>query len=210
MFERIKLEIIKYGKRAGLAGLTPGVSGNISYRKNGKILITSSGSANGFLKDKDFSVIDFDGNVLSGNKKPSTERYLHINFYENRSDINCVFHTHSPYLTAFASAGVEPDEYISPEIIYCFDKFPIADYATPGSVELVEKTSTYLKDYDIVLMENHGVIVGGKTVKDTYLKLELAESYAKTALFAKFLGGAKRLSDKEVNKIKLLNKEKKQ
>lgn len=208
MFERIKSEIIKYGKRASLMGLTPGISGNISYRKRGKILITSSGSANGFLKDKEFSVIDFDGNVLSGNKKPSTERYLHINFYESRSDINCVFHTHSPYLTAFASAGLEPDEYVSPEIIYCFNKFPIAGYATPGSVELVEKTSSFFKDYDVVLMENHGVVVGGKTVKDAYLKLELAEAYAKSVLFTKFIGGAKKLSHSEVEKIRSLNKEK--
>lgn len=204
MFERIKKEITKYGKIAGQKDLTPGISGNISYRKSDKILITSSGSANGYLKDKDFSVIDFDGNVISGNKKPSTERYLHINFYENRSDINCVFHTHSPYLTAYASAGITPDDNILPEIIYCFGKIPIAKYATPGSVELVEKTSVYLKDYDVVLMENHGVVVGGTTVKDTFLKLELAEAYAKTVLLSKFLGGAKALSNAEVKKISML------
>lgn len=108
---------------------------------------------------------------------------------------------HSPYLTAFAASGKALEEAISPEIVYCFGKIPLAEYALPGSEELVNKTSIYFSDYDVVLLENHGVIVGGSSVRDTYLKLELAEEYAKTLLFAKLLGGAKILPEEEVKKI---------
>jgi hypothetical protein len=41
-------------------------------------------------------------------------------------------------------------------------------------------------------------------LKDAYLKLELCEEYAKTMIFSKILGGARILSDEEVEKIKLL------
>ena len=88
--------------------------------------------------------------------------------------------------------------------MYCFGKIPIADYALPGSEELVNNTSIFFKDYDVVLMKNHGVIVCGKNVKDAYLKLELAEEYAKTVIFTKLLGGANILSDEEVEKINSL------
>ena len=201
MLDKVKQELIKYGRIAGVKGFTPGISGNLSARLDEGVMITSSGSANGYLEDADFSIIGFDGQVINGNLKPSSEKFLHIEFYKQRQDVNAVFHTHSPYLTAFAAAGVGLEEPISPEIIYCFGKIPLATYALPGSDVLVENTSIYFKDYDVVLMQNHGVIVCGKNVKDAYLKLELVEEYAKTILFTKFLGGAKILSENEVEKI---------
>ena len=111
---------------------------------------------------------------------------------------------HSPYLTAFAVAGKALDEKISPEIIYCFNEIPIAQYAIPGSKELVDNTSALFKDYSIVLMQNHGVITGAESVKQAYLNIELAEEYAKTILFTKCLGGANILPEEEVKKILLL------
>ncbi len=204
MYENIISELTKYGQIAGIKGFTPGISGNMSVRYEDNIVITSSGSANGYLEPSDFSVINYDGISVDGNPKPSSEKFLHIDFYRKRPDINCILHFHSPYLTAFAAAGKALPEAVSPEIVYCFEKIPLAEYAIPGSDELVQKTSIYFKDYDIVLMENHGVIAGGANIKQAYLNLELAEEYAKTILFTKFLGGAKILPENEVEKIYLL------
>lgn len=204
MLEQIKSEIIKYGNIAGKKGYTPGISGNISARFGQNIVITSSGSANGYLETDEFSVIDFEGKVISGNPKPSSEKFLHLEFYKKRADINYILHVHSPYLTSFAASGKALDDAISPEIVYCFSKIPLAKYSLPGSSELVENTAIYFENYDVVLMENHGVIVGGPTMKQAYLNLELAEEYAKTLICAKILGGAKILSEEEVKKIYLL------
>lgn len=201
MLNKLKQELIEYGKLAGEKNFTPGFSGNISARYNDKIIITVSGSANGYLKEDDFAVIDFSGNMLEGCKKPSSEKMLHVKFYEIRPDINYIFHVHSPYLTAFAAAGVELDKNILAEIIYCFGKIPLAKYALPGSSDLVENTSKYFSAYDVVLMANHGVIIGGKDIQDTYLKLELCEAYAQTVINAKILGSAKILNEDEVKKI---------
>ena len=118
MLENLKQELIEYGKLAGVKNFTPGFSGNISARCNDKIIITATGTANGYLKEDDFSVIDFSGNVIEGTKKPSSEKMLHVKFYQERPDVNYIFHVHSPYLTAFAAAGVELDKNILPEIVY--------------------------------------------------------------------------------------------
>ena len=200
MFEKEKNELIEYGRMAGEKNYTPGISGNISIRCDDKVVITSSGVANGYLTIDDFAVVDFDGNLIDG-KNPSSERMLHIEYYKKRKDINCVMHVHSPYLTAFASVGIALNEKISPEIIYCFGEIPLAKYSIPGSKELVEKTSVYFDDYDVVLMANHGVIIAGKDVKDAFYKLDLCENYAKTVIGAKLLGGAKILPREEVEKI---------
>ena len=201
MFEELKKELIEYGKLSGVKNFTPGFSGNLSARCGDKILITATGTANGYLSEDDFALIDFDGNKIEGDKKPSSEKMLHVEFYRQREDINYIFHVHSPYLTAFSAAGKALDKNILAEIVYCFDYIPLAEYALPGSKELVENTSKFFKDFDVVLMANHGVIVGGKDVKDAYLKLELCDAYAQTVLFSNLLGGAKMLPSEEVKKI---------
>lgn len=203
MFEDKKNELIEYGRMAGDKNYTPGISGNLSARCGDMVVITSSGVANGYLTENDFAVVDFDGNAIEG-EKPSSERMLHIEFYKKRPEMNYVMHVHSPYLTAFASAGIVLDDKISPEIIYCFEKIPLAEYSIPGSKELVKKTSKYFENYDVVLMANHGVIIAGKDIKDAFYKLDLCENYAKTVICAKLLGGAKILPEEEVEKIYLL------
>lgn len=203
MFEDKKNELIEYGRMAGDKNYTPGISGNLSARCGKMVVITSSGVANGYLTENDFAVVDFDGNAIEG-EKPSSERMLHIEFYKKRPEMNYVMHVHSPYLTAFATAGIALDDKISPEIIYCFEKIPLAEYSIPGSKELVEKTSKYFENYDVVLMANHGVIIAGKDIKDAFYKLDLCENYAKTVICAKLLGGAKILPKEEVEKIYLL------
>lgn len=203
MFEDKKNELIEYGRMAGDKNYTPGISGNLSARCGDMVVITSSGVANGYLTENDFAVVDFDGNAIEG-EKPSSERMLHIEFYKKRPEMNYVMHVHSPYLSAFASAGIALDDKISPEIIYCFEKIPLAEYSIPGSKELVEKTSKYFENYDVVLMANHGVIIAGKDIKDAFYKLDLCENYAKTVICAKLLGGAKILPEEEVEKIYLL------
>ncbi len=204
MMNNIKKELIKYGKLAGEKNLTPGVSGNFSARYGDKIIITVSGSANGYLTEDDFVIIDFNGNVVEGAKKPSSEKMLHVEFYKIRPDINYILHVHSPYLSTFASCRKALDEPIMAENVFYFGGIPLAEYALPSSKELVDKTSVYFKDYDAVLMANHGFIVGASSLKDAYLKLELAESYAQVVINTKVLGGAVLLNSKQVEEINML------
>lgn len=199
--DKIKQEILEYGKLLGEKGMTPGLSGNISHRVGDKIIITSSGSSNAFLEDDDLITIDFNGNVLEGNKKPSSEKKLHIEYYKQRPDIQAIIHVHPVFLSTFAAARKPLDEPVLAENVFYFGKIPLADYALPSSDELVEKTSIYFKDYNAVLMANHGVIIGDINFKQAYLKLELAETYAQVVLNTKLLGGAVLLNDKEVQDI---------
>ena len=90
----LKQEIIKYGKLAGEKNFTPGVSGNISARYGENVLITASGTANGYLEEDDLSVVDFSGNLILGNKKASSETPLHLEFYRMREDINYIIDMH--------------------------------------------------------------------------------------------------------------------
>ena len=92
------------------------------------------------------------------------------------------------------------------ENVFYFGQIPLAEYGLPGSIDLVEKTALYFKDYDAVLMANHGFVVGDKTIKDAFLKLELAESYAQVVFNTKMMGGAVLFNKAQVEEINSLKK----
>ena len=203
MFSRKELtdKIILYGKLCGEKNYTPGYSGNISARYKNGMLITVSGSANGYLNKNDIVYTDFNGKSLELNKKPSSEKFLHIGIYNKRPEFNFIIHVHAPYLSSFASSGKDLMTPIMAENVFYFGGIPLAEYALPSTMELVDNTVKYFDKYDAVLMANHGFVIGSKTIEDAYLKLELAESYAQVVLNTQFLGGAKELSPEQANAI---------
>ena len=194
-------KIIKYGKKCGEKNFSPGYSGNISARYKDKMLITTSGSSNGYLTRNQVVLTDFEGRSLEKGKKTSSEKFLHIGIYKKRPEINYIIHVHSPYLSSFASAGKDLLEPIMAENVFYFGGIPLAKYALPSTQELVDNTVKFFDNYDAVLMENHGFVVASKTMEDAYLKLELAESYAQVVLNTYLIGGAKILSPLEEKKI---------
>jgi len=202
--EQIKNEMIKYGDIVDAKGFSPGTSGNISCRYEDKIVISATGASNGDLAYEDLVVIDFDGNVVEGDKKASSEKMLHVEFYKKRPDINAIIHVHPVYLSSFAAARKSLEEPVMAENVYYFGKIPLADYALPSSKALVDNTSKYFDKHDAVLMANHGFIVGDIDIAQAYLKLELAESYAQVVFNATLLGGAVLLNEYEVAQIKAL------
>ena len=199
-------EIIHYGKLSGIKNFTPGYSGNISARFNDNLLITTSGSSNGYLSQDDIVEIDFTGKSLESGKKPSSEKFVHIEFYRQRPDINYIIHVHPPYLSAFASSGLDLMDPIMAENVFYFGGIPLAEYGLPSSQDLVVKTAKFFKDYDAILMANHGFIIGSNTMNDAYQKLELAESYAQTVINTKILGGAVLLNNEQVEAINNLKR----
>ena len=199
-------KIIKYGKLCGDKNFTPGYSGNISARFEAGMLITTSGSANGYLSENDIVYTDFEGKSLEEGKKPSSEKFLHIGIYKKRPDFNFIIHVHAPYLSSFASSGKDLTEPIMAENVFYFGGIPLAEYALPSTMELVDNTVKFFDEYDAVLMANHGFIIGSNTIEDAYLKLELAESYAQVVLNTTILGGAKILNNEQAQAILNLRK----
>ncbi|MBE7704552.1 MAG: class II aldolase/adducin family protein [Cyanobacteria bacterium SIG29] len=200
-------EIIEIGKRLYSKDLTFATSGNVSVKTEEGIYITASGSSLGSLMRENIVLIDFDGNVIAGDK-PSCEKMLHVQIYKQRKDVNAIVHTHPVNLTTFAVCHKNLDEPIMSENILYFEDIPVAPYAMPSSSELVDNTVKYLVDRDVVMMANHGAIAVAKDLELAFQKMETAEYYAKVTLNTKILGGAKSLSDKDVKDLLQLKNKK--
>jgi L-fuculose-phosphate aldolase len=88
-----------------------------------------------------------------------------------------------------------------PEVIVSLGGIPLADYGTPGGPDIVEPMKPLLRDYDAVLMANHGVVTLGSHVMDAHFKMETVEHFAKIALVAQQLGAVRTLADQDVHDL---------
>ncbi len=202
----LKKLIIKYGAKLGEKNMSPATSGNISARFGENILITASGTCLADLCDEDIVLIDQNSNVLNGSKKPSSEKNLHKAIYEIRPDINAIIHCHSPYASAFAVSHIPLSKPIISENVFYFGEIPVAEYALPGSDKLVENTAKYFAKHDVVLLANHGIVIGAGDLKNAYYLMETAETYAQIYINSVILGGAKELSPKDIDEIYAMKK----
>ena len=192
-----KDKIIEIGKRLYFKNLTVGTSGNISIKTDEGIYITASGTSLGNLTRDGIVLMDYEGNTISSGKA-SSEKMLHVELYKLRHDINAIIHTHPVYLTSFASCHKALTEPIMSENILYFEEIPVADYAMPSSRKLVRNTIKHLKTKDVAMMANHGAIACADNIENAFLKMETAEYYAQVTINTAIIGGAKKLSDKDV------------
>ena len=156
-------EIVEYGKELITSGLTKGTGGNLSiYNRQKELFVISPSGIDYFeIEPKDVVVIDLDGNIVEGEKKPSSELELHRIFYKKRKDINGIIHTHTVFATTLSCLNIT-----LPALHYlvAFAGLDVrcAKYATFGTKDLAENAFEAMKDRYAVLLANHGLLAGGK------------------------------------------------
>lgn len=197
-----KNEILYWSKRLYQKGMSPAKSGNISIKTAEGILITASGTCLNDMDENDIVLIDYDGNVKQGNKKPSSEKIMHSEIYTQRDDINAIIHCHCPLITAFAVAGIPMKKPILPDFALMYEEIPLIPYFCPSSIELASEVGKYFKSNNAVLLKNHGVVLGADTLQNAFYEIESIRAYVETYFGAEVLGGAKSLSKKAVTEIK--------
>ncbi|MEM3566750.1 MAG: class II aldolase/adducin family protein [Candidatus Bathyarchaeia archaeon] len=187
----LRERLVNVGKQLCNWGLVVGTEGNISARIPGtdKVLIKPSGVSMGSLKTEDFIVVDLDGNKVEGVLAPSIETPLHTAIYRVRSDVQGVVHTHAPFATAFGIAGIEIIPLQVEMFLYIPNGVPIVPFELPGSKALAEAVQKLIRDFNAVILENHGIITVGSAVEEACLLNRMVEECAKVQFVATMLAG---------------------
>ncbi len=190
--------ILKYAVLMHERNLVNTYDGNLSAIENDIIYITPSKMSKRDLCEEHICQMDAGSDrQIGGLCKASSEYLLHSNIYRMRSDVAAVVHCHSAYLTAFAIAGQPVQTKAYAEMIQVFGKIPVVPYGRPGTQDIYKHMPEYIKDYDVVLLANHGVVAVGSSVMDAFNKLETAEACARVLTLAKLHGAAHDLPETE-------------
>jgi len=89
-----------------------------------------------------------------------------------------------------------PDTRLFPQARHVCGEVGFAPYALPGSAALAERIArTFAAGPNCVVLENHGVVVGGTTLAQAFERFEALEFAAKTWIKAKQLGPVNVLDD---------------
>ena len=180
-------------------GLFAGTSGNLSaFDKESKlVVITPTSIRYDKMKADDIVVIDLEGKLVDGKHEPSSEWQMHCEIYKSRNDVFSVFHTHSPYATAFA-VNRRPIPLILIEMVpFLGGEVPVAKFALPGTKEMGIEALKVLDRKFGCLLSNHGVLTIGKTVDESHIRAEYVEDAAKIFHYA-LNGGVVNIIPKDI------------
>ncbi|AFK21864.1 aldolase [Pyrococcus sp. ST04] len=173
----IKLKLVYYSKLAHKKGLTGSFGGNISVRMGKYVFIKATGGIMEELTPEQIATITINGDVISP-IRPSSEYRLHIGVYRNRHDVNAVVHLHPPYAITLSMFEKEAP-MLTPEAELYLRKVPVLPFRPAGSVELAEQVSEAIKNYDAVILERHGIVTVGRSLREAFYKAELVEEISR-------------------------------
>ncbi len=203
----LKKMIIEIGRRIWVRGFVAANDGNITVKINDdEILTTPTGVSKGFMTPDMIIKMSIDGKVLSSSSKykPSSEVKMHLEVYQQREDIRSVIHAHPPYCTSFAVAGIPLDKCVLPEAILTLGAVPIAEYATPSTMEIPESIRPHIQNTDAVLLANHGALTLGTDLINAYHRMETLEHAAHIVFLAIQLGNVNVIPQEQVDKLMAL------
>jgi len=169
LLEELREKVVEYGKKLIEKNLTTGTGGNISifHRESGLMLMSPSGIDYMETRANDVVVMNLIGDIVDGDRKPSSEYDLHRIFYLNREDISALVHTHSMYATTIACMNwdLPPVHYM---VAVAGDNVRCAGYATFGTMELAENAYRAMENRKAVLLANHGMLAGANNLDQAF------------------------------------------
>jgi L-fuculose-phosphate aldolase len=180
--------------------MTTTSGGNLSARDDdGSVWITPARVDKGALRRDDIVRVAPDGSA-EGRHPPSSEYPFHRAVYAARPDLRAVVHAHPVALVAFSICRRVPDTRLLLQSRRVCGAVGFAPYALPGSETLGRHIAdAFAAGFHCVVLENHGVVIGGATLQEAFERFETLEFCAKTVIKASLLGGVRYLTDEEAD-----------
>ncbi len=179
--------------------MTTTSGGNLSIRDSaGDVWISPARVDKGNLTRDDIVCVRADA-TIEGRHPPSSEYPFHRAIYEARPDVGAIVHAHPVALVAFSICRSTPNTRLFHQAYTVCGDVGFAKYACPGSRQLgTNIAETFAAGSDSVILENHGVVVGGRSLGDAFERFEAFEFAGKTLIKAGRLGEVRYLTDAQL------------
>ncbi len=189
-YRSIAEQVVTTAREMVAKGLAYGVAGNVSARlpDNQGLVITPSGKNYSKLAVEELCFVDWDGKLLEGNLRPSSELLIHTATYQARPDCQGVVHTHSTFACAMAVTRTDIPVFIDELMYVTGGSVKVADYGFPGSPELAQNLVKALENRQAALLANHGVIGLGDDLHEALHVCEVVEKISEVYISALKIG----------------------
>lgn len=191
MLESLKKEVLEANLLLPRYGLITFTWGNVSGidRESGLVVIKPSGVSYDGMTVEDMVVVDLDGNIVEGNRKPSSDTPTHLVLYKAFPTCGGIVHTHSRWATSFAQAGVGIRPLGTTQGDYFYGEIPCTRKMNPQEIAgaYEEETGNVIvetfrgKDpaaIPAVLVHSHGPFAWGKDAAEAVHNAVVLEEVA--------------------------------
>ena len=196
-YQHIKQEAFEANMHLPKLGLVLFTFGNVSAadRDLKVFAIKPSGIPYQDLSPEKMVIVDFDGNIIEGSLRPSSDTKTHAVLYKNWQHISGISHTHSTYATAWAQAqrcipifGTTHADHLTVDIPCASpmdDEMILGDYEYQTGFQIINHFEQNQLDYrqvEMILVGNHAPFTWGKTAAKAVYNSAVLESVAQMAL----------------------------
>ena len=186
MFEQERLEVLNCALEMKRNRLVALCGGNVSMRlPDGTFLITPSGMIYEEMVPEDVVRVDRDGNVLEGERRPSSDCAALLYVFEQMPWIGGLIHTHQPYATACGFVTDRLPACLVTQIDANRGDVLVAPFTPSGEKEMGVLTVQYAGNAWATILKHHGVMAFGPTLKDALFSAVYLEEAAQTYLAAR-------------------------
>ena len=150
MLEELKAQVLLANKMLPQYRLVTFTWGNASGidHERGLVVIKPSGVPYDGMTTDDLVVVDMDGNIVEGSKKPSSDTLTHLEIYRAFPECGGIVHTHSRWATIFAQAGKPIDPLGTTHADYFYGPVPCTRPMTADEI-----AGEYEKNTGLVIAE---------------------------------------------------------
>ena len=196
-YEKIKQEAYYANMQLPKLGLVIFTFGNVSVadQEQNVFAIKPSGMPYAELSPDKMVIVDFNGEILEGNLRPSSDTKTHAVLYKNWHQINSIVHTHSTFATAWAQAqrsipifGTTHADHLTVDIPCAppmEDTMIEGDYEYQTGLQIInhfEKLNINYEEVEMMLIGNHAPFTWGKSADKAVYYAAVLEELAKMAL----------------------------
>jgi ribulose-5-phosphate 4-epimerase/fuculose-1-phosphate aldolase len=194
VIHQAKVNLAAALRAAALYGYNEGVDNHFSLAVPGRddhFLLNPFGPHWSELSASDMITVDLEGNVVEGDGQwEQTAFMIHRGVHQARASARCVLHTHMPYATAvsmtrggFETAVSQNSMYFHGHVI-SLPYGGLADAADEG----LRIGNAVGEGVNVVMLENHGVLVIGEDVAEAWHRLYFLERACQVQILAQSTG----------------------
>ncbi|MCX2452485.1 L-ribulose-5-phosphate 4-epimerase [Pedobacter sp. PLR] len=204
-YQEIKEEAYAANMQLPKLGLVLFTFGNVSAadRNLGVFAIKPSGVPYDQLSPSNMVIVDFDGNTVEGDLRPSSDTRTHAVLYKNWDDISGIVHTHSTYATAWAQAqmdipifGTTHADHLTCDIPCApamSDEMIAGNYEYETGFQIINHFKSLglsYKEAEMILVGNHAPFTWAKTAEKAVYNSAVLETVAQMALLTRQINPA--------------------
>jgi L-ribulose-5-phosphate 4-epimerase len=215
-YQDIKQNAYEANMQLPKLGLVLFTFGNVSTvdRKLGVFAIKPSGVPYGDLTPEKMVIVDFDGHIVEGKLRPSSDTKTHAVLYKNWVTIGGIVHTHSVYGTSWAQSqkdipiyGTTHADHITVDIPCTSpmkDEMIEGDYEYQTGIQILDclkERGLNYQEVEMVLVGNHAPFTWGKTAEKAVYNSAVLEQLAQMACITELINpGVPRMKDSLIKK----------